>query len=52
MRRIRQLLQRVINELEAMLQGNVKSSDSFKLDTVREARDVLRTARELLDRLA
>jgi hypothetical protein len=44
-------LQRVINESDAMLQGNVKSTDAFRLSIVRESRDALRIARGHLEKL-
>jgi hypothetical protein len=44
-------LQRVINESDAMLQGNVKSTDAFRLSIVRESRDALRIARGHMEKL-
>lgn len=43
--------ERLIRDHEAMLQGNVKSSDTYRLSIVRESRDALRIARDKLDQL-
>lgn len=43
--------ERLIRDHDAMLQGNVKSSDTYRLSIVRESRDALRIARDRLDQL-
>lgn len=44
-------IQRLINEHDAMLQGNVKSSDAYRLSIVRESRNALREARAELEKI-
>lgn len=51
MRSLLAKVQRLINDHDAMLQGNVKSSDSYRLSIVRESRNALREARTELEKI-
>jgi hypothetical protein len=50
-RTIQTKLARALSDCDMMLQGNVHSSDAFKLDYVRKARNEMRDARATLEAL-